>query len=89
MKLRVLHIIMGAVLLYVAFIALSDVGGVAHAISSFPPHLFALMLLLALGNYILRFAKWHYYLGVIGESVAPRVSLHVFFVWLFHDACPR
>jgi len=56
MKLRVLHIIV-AVLQYVAFITLSDVGEIAHAISSFPPHFLVLMLLLALGNYILRFAQ--------------------------------
>jgi len=78
MRLRVLHIIMGAVLLYVLFIVLSDVDEVAHALFSFPPHLFVLMLVLALCNYILRFAKWHYYLGVIGERVSLGVSLHVF-----------
>ena len=65
------------VILALAFYA--DAPHLFDAFAKFEWRLFPLALFATLANYFLRFARWHYYLGVIGvQKVSPRDSLLIF-----------
>ena len=66
------------VAVYVGFSICADAGRVASALARF--HWLAALLacLLALGNYLVRFGRWQYYLRVLGIRVPARDSLQVF-----------
>lgn len=66
------------VAVYIAFTIWADAGKVGAALRTFSWGMAALACLLAAGNYLIRFARWQYYLRVLGLSVAPRDSLLVF-----------
>jgi uncharacterized protein (TIRG00374 family) len=66
------------VAVYVGFTIWANAGKVAAALASFSWAMAGVALLLAAGNYLVRFGRWHYYLRVLGLKVAPRDSLLVF-----------
>lgn len=45
-------------------------------------------LLLAFGNYLIRFLKWHYYLGILQIPLAAGLSLRVFLAGMVMTATP-
>ena len=58
---------------FTALVLYGDVQQLRDNFERFAPPAFVAALLLATGNYLLRFIRWHYYLGLIGVSV-PRVE---------------
>ena len=72
-----LSIGLGAIV-FAALVAYGDVMDVAESIEDFHWPLFPLVLLVALGNYVLRWVKWQYYLGRLGIDVPPRQSFLIF-----------
>jgi glycosyltransferase 2 family protein len=76
-------IILSLVLALVVFLALafySDLPRLLGALAEFQWQYFPLALAAAFLNYLLRFVRWHYYLGVIGiHSVPRRDSFFIFF----------
>lgn len=77
-RIRPLHIIILSVILYAIFIAISDFKDSLSILLHFPVLLFAVMLICALLNYLIRFVKWHYYLRVIDVKVPVKKSLLIF-----------
>lgn len=60
-------------------ILIGDIRQVGDLVLAFPWKLYPLVLLLTLFNYLLRFFKWHYYLGIIGvENFSILRSAHLF-----------
>lgn len=53
-------------LVFLGVILVSDLNQVGSQVLRFQWNLFPIVLLLTLFNYILRFFKWHYYLGLVG-----------------------
>ncbi|HXK32685.1 MAG TPA: lysylphosphatidylglycerol synthase transmembrane domain-containing protein [Dehalococcoidia bacterium] len=77
---RLLLSILLAVVVFGALLAYGDVRQMSSSLHDFRWELVPLLLLLSLGNYFLRFAKWHYYVREIGErDVTVRDNLLVFF----------
>lgn len=67
------------VLVMVGLALLGDLRQVQKSLLSFEWRLYPLVLLLTLGNYGLRFLKWHFYLGQIGvRNLRMRRSLRLF-----------
>ena len=66
------------VAVYVGFAAYSDWGKVRDSLASFRWVLFAGALGLAATNYLIRFIKWHYYLGRLELSIPRGRSLCIF-----------
>jgi glycosyltransferase 2 family protein len=66
------------VAVYVGFTIWANARQVAEALARFRWSLAALACLLALGNYLVRFGRWQYYLRVLNLEVAPKDSLLVF-----------
>ncbi len=56
----------------------ADVRDVLLVMRTFPWHLLPVILLLTCMNYLLRFAKWHFYLGIIRSRVPVTASLLIF-----------
>ena len=74
-----LSIIFG-VLVIAALSLVADVQKLGATLSGFKWGLLPLILGLTLFNYALRFAKWQYYLRLIGiRNLAPRQSFGIFF----------
>lgn len=74
-----IFIILGTVLIYALVLAVSDIQRAVWYILSFPVHFFLLMLSLATCNYLIRFLKWYYYLGILEIRVPLRANLGIFF----------
>jgi uncharacterized membrane protein YbhN (UPF0104 family) len=73
-----LGLLLGA-LVYAALAGLwTDMGSVGDALTTFWWPAFAAALGLSFGNYLIRFVKWHYLLGVVGVSVPRGESFAVF-----------
>lgn len=66
------------VAVYVAISLYADVSALAGRLQRFSWILLLPVLGLTIGNYLLRFAKWHYLLGRTGARVAPGHSFGVF-----------
>ncbi|HOY66082.1 MAG TPA: lysylphosphatidylglycerol synthase transmembrane domain-containing protein [Candidatus Ozemobacteraceae bacterium] len=60
-------------------VLLADLGRVTAALAAFPHRLIPLILLFVSFNYLLRFAKWEYFLRRLGLQLPIRGSLWVFF----------
>jgi uncharacterized protein (TIRG00374 family) len=75
---RLLLPIAAGAALYAGFTVWSGWRTVGARLASFAPSAAAAALGLAAANYLLRFAKWHYLLGRLRISVAPRRSLGIF-----------
>ncbi|MEN8208237.1 MAG: lysylphosphatidylglycerol synthase transmembrane domain-containing protein [Candidatus Fermentibacteria bacterium] len=67
-----------AVAVYTIIIFLSDAKEAGNAISGISLFWIPLFLSLSLLNYLLRFFKWHYFLGRIDLYIPPKESLAVF-----------
>ncbi|MBN2586285.1 MAG: flippase-like domain-containing protein [Candidatus Fermentibacteraceae bacterium] len=67
-----------AMAVYTAIVFLADVKAVGDALSSMDLLMIPLFLSLSLANYVLRFLKWHYFLGRVGVSIPLRESFMVF-----------
>lgn len=77
---RLLLSILLAVVVFGALLAYGDARQMSSSLHDFHWELVPLLLLLSLGNYLLRFVKWHYYVREIGErDVTVRDNLLVFF----------
>jgi uncharacterized protein (TIRG00374 family) len=71
------------VLFTAIFIAANDGSRVLNSLHIFDWRLVPLILALSLCNYLLRFAKWHYYLGIAGAgSIRKTTSFVIFFAGL-------
>lgn len=65
-------------LVVLALAVWGDVARVGEALGRFRWSYLPLILALTLGNYLLRFVKWHYYLGQIGARVPAGQSAAIF-----------
>jgi len=70
---------LAAVLFVTAAALFSDLGRVTALLRSISVSWLALIIACVLFNYVLRFAKWQYFLGVLGVKVPIRLNLWVFF----------
>lgn len=71
-------LVAGAIIAGLAML-LADLGRVTSALAAFPHRLVPLILVFVSFNYLLRFAKWEYFLRRLGVKIALRDSLWVFF----------
>lgn len=67
-----------AVGVFAAFSIYADVSKLGDRLSRFAPLAVGLALLLALGNYVVRFTRWQLYLRVVGVDAPAPASLLVF-----------
>jgi uncharacterized protein (TIRG00374 family) len=70
---RVLLVTLVAVALYGAIVVYRGLGGIAASFATFAWWTFAAACGLSAANYLLRFLKWEFYLGVLGVRL-PKVS---------------
>jgi uncharacterized protein (TIRG00374 family) len=63
---------------FAAVVAYGDVAAVGEAIEDFHWPLMPLVLGVALGNYVLRWVKWHYYLHRLAIDIPARESFLIF-----------
>ena len=75
---RAVVTVFAAVLVYTAFVLLSDAREFSGVISGFDPVWLPVVLGLPLVNYFIRFLKWQYLLGRIGVRLPVGRSLQVF-----------
>ena len=67
---------------FIALTFYADAPRLAAALAAFQWQWLPLALAVTLANYVLRFARWHYYLRVIGvTNVPPRDSFLIFLSW--------
>jgi uncharacterized membrane protein YbhN (UPF0104 family) len=64
--------------IFVVVALLADVGKVREALARFDWRLLPLAVVLTLGNYSIRWLRWHLYLRMFGITVPPRESVAVF-----------
>jgi len=76
-KRLILAIILGA-LVFLAISVYSDFEKVAASLASFNLIFILAVLPLVFANYILRFAKWHYFLQLLGINLTKKASFKVF-----------
>jgi len=77
-KQKILWSIVASVVIYLGFSIYADLDKVAQALSGFSLWLIPIILLLVFANYIFRFIKWHYYLGLIGVKISVSESFQIF-----------
>ena len=66
-------------LVFLTLILIGDIQQIGDIVLAFPWKLYPLVIALTLFNYLLRFFKWHYYLGVIGvKNFSLLRSAHLF-----------
>ena len=70
--------VLGAAVVFILLSMISDAGALRHALRDFPLKLLVPIALLSLGNYALRFVKWHWYLVHMGYRIPLRHNLGVF-----------
>ncbi len=75
---RLILVTLIAVAMYAAFSIYADVGKLGDRMSRFAPGAIVAALALALGNYVLRFGRWHVYLGIVGVKAPLPTSALVF-----------
>lgn len=75
---KIFVIIIFAGILYLAFSVYSDFERLLISFRNFNFILLPLILFLSLLNYLVRFFKWNYYLGIINVQLAKRDSIIVF-----------
>jgi uncharacterized protein (TIRG00374 family) len=75
---RVIATALLAVLVFAALSLGSDVRALGRSLRSFDVSALGLALALVLGNYVLRFWRWQYYLRVLSVPVPTRLSALVF-----------
>lgn len=75
-------------LVYIVFVFLGDVEKVLAAGSTFPWHVFPVLLVLAFGNYLVRLARWNYYLRSLRIGLPAGGRAVVFFAGLVMSITP-
>src|SRR5215470_13550620 len=75
---RLLLVTVLAVAIFAAFSIYADVSKLGDRLARFAPLAVALALVLALGNYVIRFTRWQLYLRVVGVEAPAPVSALVF-----------
>ncbi|GBE15773.1 hypothetical protein BMS3Abin14_01849 [bacterium BMS3Abin14] len=70
--------VVGAIAVFALLSLIADFHGLVSALENFPPHILLEVGLLALGNYLLRFIKWHWYLSSMNHRIAPGPNALVF-----------
>jgi uncharacterized protein (TIRG00374 family) len=76
------------VLVFIGFSLYADLSKLEKELSTFAWWLLVPTLVLSLGNYLLRFAKWHYYLRHLGIEVPRRLSFSIFLSGLVMSVTP-
>ncbi len=74
----ILWTILGAASVFVLMSFLSDLDDLGRALRDFPIEILALACLLSLGNYWLRYLKWHWYLARMHQKIKWFSNLLVF-----------
>lgn len=78
LKRLVVPVVLG-IITYSCMLSYGEGTAVFSALKSFDWKFIPLILLLSYMNYLLRFLKWEYYLGVIGAGDIPRgLNFHIF-----------
>jgi uncharacterized protein (TIRG00374 family) len=85
---KILTLLLLLVLLFAGIGLYADLRELGRALVAFAWWTVVPALALALGNYVLRFFKWHYYLHTVGHKVAPALSAQVFFAGLSMSVTP-
>ena len=70
--------VLSAVIVFILLSLISDIDALEHALVGFPLYLLVPLALLSLGNYLLRFVKWHWYLKLLGHRINRFPNLLVF-----------
>lgn len=70
--------VLGAALAFAAVTLVTDLGDLRSALEQFPLWYLLPIALLSLGNYLLRYVKWHWYLKLMGHRVPRWPNLLVF-----------
>ncbi|MEX2227310.1 MAG: lysylphosphatidylglycerol synthase transmembrane domain-containing protein [Dehalococcoidia bacterium] len=68
------------IIVFGALVVYGDIRSVRASLADFRWELMPLVLLIAAGNYVLRWVKWHYYLRRIGETSVPRLDSFLIFM---------
>ena len=76
------------ILVFVLLAVFADVRGIAASLRSFNWWMLPAILALALGNYLLRFIRWHYYLKILDIALPIKDSLTVFMSGLAMSITP-
>lgn len=74
----IIYSIIASVILYLAFSIYADIDKVIDALTKFSILLIPVILGLVFANYIFRFFKWHYYLGLIDVKIGAWESFLIF-----------
>lgn len=74
----VLWTVLSAVVVFILLSLISDLGALETALVGFPVSLLVPIGLLSLGNYFLRYIKWHWYLKLLGHRINRFPNLLVF-----------
>ena len=72
-----LSVSLGAII-FLAFSIYADFGNLMIAFSKFSWIWFPVVLALSFGNYLVRFAKWQYYLHILNIKLKPSKSFLIF-----------
>ncbi len=70
--------VLSAVIVFILLSLISDLEALKEALAGFPPLLLIPIALLSLGNYILRYVKWHWYLKLLGHRIQRFPNFLVF-----------
>ena len=70
--------VLSAVIIFIFLSLISDLGALEKALVGFPVGLLIPIGLLALGNYFLRYIKWHWYLKLLNHRIDRFPNLLVF-----------
>jgi uncharacterized protein (TIRG00374 family) len=74
-----ISVVLGIVV-FAGLVLYGDVRNVGESLADFRWELAPLILLIAVGNYVLRWVKWHYYLQRIGETEVSRTDSFLIFM---------
>jgi HAD superfamily hydrolase (TIGR01490 family) len=83
-----LYSIVGGAGLYLGLTLWSGADGILRGLRAVPPLTLAILLLLVLAGYLVRFGRWHWYLHYLGETVSVRDNLSAFLASFALTATP-
>ena len=70
--------VLSAVIVFILLTFVSDLKDLGGALEGFPSGLLFPIAMLALGNYLLRYVKWHWFLKIMGHRIPRYPNLLVF-----------
>jgi len=83
-----LAVVVAAFALYVVVMLLADLSKLGQLSRSYAWSGFPLLLVLAFGNYLVRFVRWHVYLRLQRHAIPVRASFSIFLAGLFMAISP-